>query len=464
MKNIKSIFFVLSVLVFSSCDNSLDLIPEDSLQPDQIFTTEAVSVNAVNGMYSSLQSSNVLSGIPDTMTEWQADNVEFVGSFPTFDEIYTYNTLSDNTSILNVWNATYFSINQSNMIILNVPTVADPTFSDASKNNLVGQARFVRALLYFKLSQMFGKQLKQDPTGNSLSVPLVTEPFQAVVNMPARATLKEVYTLIEKDLLFAQGAITNTTVKSRATSASATALLARLYLYQERWREAANSATTVINTSGISLAANYTFYNAASTEHIFQLQNIPGDQGFAESFSKLYSPTANGGRGDAPFSVNLKSAFAAEPGDLRYGLTRTGVDAKNRTSVFTTKYPNGLANTDDPNVLRVSEMYLIRAEANFRDNSAIGATPVSDLNRTRVRANLSPLATITSINDILVERRKEFCFEGLRRMDLLRNNLPLRSSNMVNFDKSQPNADKVVFPIPQRERDNNTNLTQNPGY
>jgi len=463
MKNIKNILFALSVLVFSSCDNSLDLAPEDSLTPDIIFSNEALSENAVNGMYSSLQSSDVLSGIPDTMTEWQADNVEFVGSFPTFAEIYMYNTLSDNTSILNIWNLSYLSVNQSNMIILNVPDVADPTFSVENKNNLVGQARFVRALIYFKLSQMFGKQLKQDPTGNSLSVPLVTEPFQGSVNMPARATLNEVYTLIEEDLLFAQGAITNT-LKSKATSASATALLARLYLYQERWSEAANSATTVINTPGISLAANYAFYNNSSTEHIFQVQNIPGDPGFNESFSKLYSPTAFGGRGDAPFSANLITAFETEPSDLRYALKRSGVDASNRTSLFTTKYPNGQANTDDPNILRVSEMYLIRAEANFINNSAIGTSPVSDLNQTRVRANLLPLLVITSINDILIERRKEFCFEGLRRMDLLRNNLPLRSSTMVDFDRSQPNADKVVFPIPQRERDNNPNLVQNSGY
>jgi hypothetical protein len=59
-----------------------------------------------------VQSSNTLSGIPDTMSEWQADNVEFVGSFPTFDEIYAYNT-SDNTSILAVWNAHYLTINQT---------------------------------------------------------------------------------------------------------------------------------------------------------------------------------------------------------------------------------------------------------------------------------------------------------------------------------------------------------------
>ena len=288
MKNIKNILFAVSALVFASCDNSLELGPEDSLTPTIIFSTEALAGNAINGMYSSMQSSNVLSGIPDTMGEWQSDNVEFVGSFPTFDEIYTYNTLSDNTSILNIWNANYFSINQANMIIKNVPLMNVTTFTAANKDNLVGQARFVRALLYFKLSQMFGKQLKQDPTGASLSVPLVSEPFQGTVNKPSRSTLKEVYDFIEKDLIFARSTITNT-AKDKATASAANALLARLYLYQERFPEAIERANDVISAPGITIATNYAFYNATSSEHVFQLQNIAGDSGFAESFSKLYS-------------------------------------------------------------------------------------------------------------------------------------------------------------------------------
>ena len=464
MKNIKNILLTLSVFAVASCDNTLNLVPEDSLTPAIIFSTEALTANAVTGMYSTLQSSNTLSGIPDTMSEWQADNVEFVGSFPTFDEIYTFNTLSDNTSILGVWNAHYFTLNQANQIIKNVPVVPGTTFTSAERNDFIGQSRFVRALMHFKLSQLFGKQLKQDPTGNSLSIPLVLEPYDGNVKKPVRNTLKEVYTSIEDDLLFARTSITNT-AKSRATVAAANALLARLYLYQERFPEAATAANTVILTAGISLAANYAFYNNPSTEHIFQVQNVAGDIGFAESFSRLYSPTAFGGRGDTPFSTDLIAAFAAQPGDLRYTtLTRSGVDAKNRTSVFTTKYPNGVSNQDDPNVLRVSEMFLIRAEANYRAGSAIGATPVSDLNRTRVRASLAPLVSISSINEILLERRKELCFEGLRRMDLLRNNLPLRSAGMPSAAVSTPTSDKVVFPIPQRERDNNPNLVQNSGY
>ena len=71
MKNLKIYLFVLSAITFVSCDNTLDLAPEDSLTPNIIFSNESLATNALNGMYSSLQSSNVLSGIPDTMKEWQ---------------------------------------------------------------------------------------------------------------------------------------------------------------------------------------------------------------------------------------------------------------------------------------------------------------------------------------------------------------------------------------------------------
>ena len=109
-------------------------------------------------------------------------------------------------------------------------------------------------------------------------------------------------------------------------------------------------------------------------------------------------------------------------------------------------------------------MYLIRAESNLRGSLTVGGVlPVADVNRTRVRAGLAPLTAVT-LTAILDERRKEFCFEGLRRMDLLRNNLPLRSAGLANTAESAAGADKTIYPIPQRERDINPNLEQNKGY
>jgi hypothetical protein len=116
---------------------------------------------------------------------------------------YAYNTLSDNTSILAVWNAHYLTINQANQIIKNVPLVPGADFTVAKKNDLIGQARFVsiNALQTFTI---VWKATEARSNRCSLSVPVVLEPYDGNVQRPVRNTLKEVYTAIENDLLFAK--------------------------------------------------------------------------------------------------------------------------------------------------------------------------------------------------------------------------------------------------------------------
>ncbi|MCB0375476.1 MAG: RagB/SusD family nutrient uptake outer membrane protein, partial [Sinomicrobium sp.] len=199
-------------------------------------------------------------------------------------------------------------------------------------------------------------------------------------------------------------------------------------------------------------------------EHIFTLVNNADDgQDSGQGFSGLTNPTPEG-RGDAPFSDDLLAAFAAEPGDLRFAdLTQMGTDALGAIRTFTNKYPDGITNSDNAPVIRITEMYLTRAEANLRGGTAIGATPLNDINALRNRAGLLPLPALT-VDLILNERRKELCFEGHRRMDLLRNGYSLRRPGMANEAESAPGEDMIIFPIPVNELDLNPNLEQNPGY
>jgi hypothetical protein len=470
MKNKNIIFVLMSSLLLLSCDNTLDLKPEDSLTPDVVFSNKTLATGAVNGMYSNCQSPDVLSGTYDAMTEWQSDNVKFVGSFPTFNDISLYTTLSDNTSIANVWIRHFRTINQANMLIKfipDVPSTSADEFTAAEKSNIIGQAKFVRALINLKLSAGFGHQLQQKDGGANLSIPILTEPFIGTITYPKRGTLAEVQTAIENDLLDAVKLIDPTsTDRTVATVAGAKALLARLYLYQAKWDKAADYANQVINTPGFTFASNYSFYNTLNAENVFILQNVAGDAAGAQSYSSLFNGSDANGRGDCPFSQNLRDLFTAQAGDARFGavLTRQGRSAISEIDLFTSKYPNATSNTDDPPVIRISEMYLIRAEANLRGNTLVGGiTPVQDVNRIRTRAGIGSLVTV-NVAQILDERRKEFCFEGLRRMDLLRNNLPLRSAGLSNTADSQPGANKTIFPIPQREIDVNKNLVQNTGY
>ena len=239
-------------------------------------------------------------------------------------------------------------------------------------------------------------------------------------------------------------------------------LLARLYLYQERFGEAATLANDAISNDEFVLATNYTFYNTQSTEFFFTLVNTPADgQDSGQGFSGLTNP-APAGRGDAPFTDNLIEAYQEEAGDLRFTLTQTGTSASGEDRLFTSKFPDGNTNSDNAPVLRVTEAYLTRAEANFRNGSAIGAAPLDDINDLRDRANLPPLGALT-LDQILNERRKELAFEGQRRMDLLRNGLNLRRPGMPNEAESAPGQNKTILPIPAREVDL-SGLEQNPGY
>ena len=110
-------------------------------------------------------------------------------------------------------------------------------------------------------------------------------------------------------------------------------------------------------------------------------------------------------------------------------------------------------------ILRITEMYLIRAEANLQAGTSVGDTPLNDINMLRSRAGLADLGSV-DLDAILNERRKELCFEGHRRMDLLRNNRNLRPGG---GPESAPGANKVIFPIVEDEFTNNPNITQNPG-
>ena len=462
MKNIYIIGLLAGSMFFSCSDNELDLPPEDQLTQDVAFSNESLALGVLTGAYSAAQQDDVLNGTWQLGGDWQADNIEFVGSFPTFNDVKNYETRADNGSVNGLWDDSYETIGTANLVIKNVPLVEDAGFTPEERANAIAQAKFLRALVYFNLSNWYAQPL-QLSGGTNLAVPLVTEPFEGTVEFPERATLNQVQALIEQDLLDALPAL-NDADNSIATRGAAQALLARLYLYQDKFGQAADYANRAISNSAYALATDYTFYNTQSSEFYFTLVNTAADgQESGVGFGSLSNPTPVG-RGDAPYSPNLIAAFAEEAGDLRYSeLTQVGIDANQTSRPFSAKFPDGITDADNAPVLRVTEMYLTRAEANLRGGTVIGATPLSDINRLRNRAGLLPLVTV-SLDQILNERRKELCFEGHRRMDLLRNGQNLRRPGQENVAESAPGQNKVIFPIPVNELDLNENLVQNPGY
>jgi starch-binding outer membrane protein, SusD/RagB family len=454
----------MSIFIFTSCDDELNLAPEDQLTLPVSFSNEQTALGVLNGAYSAAQQDDVLNGTPQAISDWMADNVDFVGSFPTFQEISEFDQLSDNTSIFAIWDDNYETIGATNLVIKFIPLVEDENFTDEERSTAVAEAKFLRALIYFNMANLFGQPYSVDG-GSSLSVPLITEPFEGEVDFPSRATLEEVYSQVESDLMDAEAVLSDGN-NTRANKGAAQALLSRLYLYKGEYAKAADYANRVIQSPAYALASNYEFYDTLSSEFVFTLVNTSADgQDSGQGFSGLYNPAPDG-RGDAPFTDNLIAAYGGEStADKRFTeLTQIGNDAEGNERYFTSKYPDGITNSDNAPVIRITEMYLTRAEANFREGTAVGDTPLNDINKLRARAGLAPLASIDSVDQILAERRLELAFEGHRRMDLLRVLKPLRRAGMPFVERSNPGDDKTIFPIPNREIDLNDNLVQNPGY
>lgn len=471
MKTIKIIAFIIGLVIFGSCENQLNVVPEDNVASNTVFGSFPTINGAVVGIYSKNQSGD-LNGNPQLISEFMADNVNFVGSFPSLQDIDQFATLATNATIDNIWLDAYELIGAANNIIANLPEVNVDDVTGLTADNVqvfVGEAKFLRALTNFRLVNHFAQPF-QFSNGTNLGIPLVTSPFEGgdiSEFQLERSTVNEVHEAIEQDLLDAIVALPESNGQ-RAAAGAARALLARLYLYREQWSQAADFANQVITSGDYVLASDYDFYddNPTSSEHIFVVINTPTDgpqdesvPGSDEVYVNFFN-AAPGGRGDAPFSQDLIDTFAAEPGDRRFSdLSVAATDAGGNNTFFTTKYPDVVNNASDGMELRITEMYLIRAEANFRNGSSVGDTPLNDINTLRARAGLPDLGSV-DLDAIALERRKELCFEGHRRIDLLRNNQNLKPGG---GSESAPGADKVIFPIVDDEITNNPNITQNPG-
>ncbi len=475
MKNIKIAILSALILTVASCSDKLELLPEQSLAGSQAFSSAANAESTLRGVYSQSQLLEVFGSGPQIIFDYQADNTEFVGSFPTLQDINSYVTTSPNATIQVYWQVNYRVINAANSVIENVPNVKDPALTPEISKRLIAEAKFLRAITHLNLINMFAQPF-QVQNGASLGVPLLLKSFTGEIEYPSRATVAACYEQIIKDLneaLIDLPAVSTAASRGRATKGAAAGYLSRLHLYKGEFQKAADFANQVITaTATYSLAANYSFYGAAPTaEHVFVLINSATDNGRTGSggWASYHRPAANGGRGDCAMTANLEASFTKEATDKRLVDLSTFVTAADgQRRRMTLKFPDAANNTDLSPLLRTSEMYLTRAEA-LAELNGINAESLTLVNGIRTRAGLPAWTSTTFatkeafVSAILEERRKELCFEGHRRMDLLRRGLPLRTTG-TTATLAIYGGLKTVLPLPQREIDLNKNLVQNQSY
>ena len=460
---------LLTAAVVMSCDEDLNLEPEQDLSTNAAFEDENTTRASLAGVYSRVQDLHVWGSQPQVINEYMADNVRFVGSFPTLQDINNYITLADNLTIRSIWRDHYRVVLAANAVIEFTPNVDVAGFEDGEKAQIIAEATALRALAYFNLVNLFAQPYTLDG-GASLGVPLVLRPNILLdeATFPSRSTVAEVYTQIESDLNAIIDDLPSGAGNPGFVSKGAIyAFLSRVHLYKGEWDDAATQASNAL-AEGHEIATDYSFFNTSNLENIFVISNSAIDNGRtgAGGWASYYQPGSLGGRGDAPFSDDLLAAY--EEGDLRFeNLSAEGEDASGIVSVFTLKFPDAINNSDDSPVFRATEMYLNRAEGLVASKDEIDSEAISLINELRVRAGLSEYTAgdFASAEELLeairTERRKELAFEGHRRPDLLRIGQPLRADQP---DITSPGAEKVILPIPQQEIDVNPSLDQNPGY
>jgi len=350
----------------------------------------------------------------------------------------------------------------------------------AFKKQINGEAKFLRALFYFDLMRAFA----YDPNAivaasNKGGVPLILKGSLDVgdVTLPARASIDEVYAQIIKDL---EAAIADLPARAssphNATGGAAMALLSRVHLYKGDWANAAKFATDALASrqGTFATSANYvaSWRTPVNPESMFEVLffNVSESPGVNESLQSTYTTmvalgnrTTTGGFGDLVPTDGLLAELNSEAGDLRRSFYELGTAGRGTARIECTKFlgKNGVLNLDNVPLIRVSEMYLNRAEALAMSGNDAGA--LADLNAIRTRAGLparTGLAGTALMTEILRQRRLELAFEGHRWFDLKRRGLDVvKSPSTIAFSDF-----RILANLPIREIQANTNLVQNPGY
>ncbi len=487
MKKYVFLFLLAALSVLQSCEKFLDLEPESqsiavtNTSADSIYYKSASEVEAaLAGAYSDFkneyyQLDYFVNG------DAQSDDAYAGGDNPSNFQIDEYKLDATNSNVSRDWAYLYSAIGKTNTIINNVNAVNDPALSADRKSEIIGEASFIRAFMYFQLVQLWGDvplQLKEVKTISAANLDAIYS-----IIFPARNTTAEVYQQIIVDLETALAKVKTTAPnKGFVTKGAANAMLAKVYATQEPhdWNKVSQYCDAVM-AGGYSLLPDY--------DHLWDNQH-------ENSAEAIFEINYNGGVTDGNWGTKIFRGldwkkFNLPSNDLAFAFDAAGdTKRKNASMVFLdvsgkwsdshwpqNKYPfiNKYRNfTEGSNqnyiFIRLADILLLKAEALNELNDVVGAATL--VNQIRTRVSL-PNISATNQTDMRLaiekERRLELAYEGIRWYDLKRTGRAIAVMNAAvgpNLENLGYNVtpNRLVWPIPQAELDKNTKLTQNPGY
>ncbi len=490
MKNLTFPLCLLSAfLLHVGCQKFIDdPAPTDSFPIGEVFQTADDLDAALTGVYDALQSGHLwgrnLMIFPDLM----GGNAVYTGAgYFGLERVSNLQMTADDWYAENTWSEAYKAVNQLNAILAALDEVEkqDATLTPERAKRIAGEASFLRGVLYFELVRLYALPYG-DASNQDLGVPLMLDPIlkKEEFECPSRATVREVYDQINRDLENARDSLPEDVERGRAGKYAATAYLARAAFQQKDYANAAKWAGEILAANQFALTPtpqNF-FRKEGSSEEIWVLVNTDIDHagGLKEVFedSQMKDDLKTDGYEAVVSSAQLAAIQAAgyQIVDLRCD---PGVLSENLLiwpdTSSTNKYEDEDGGYDIP-IVRLAEFLLMRAEA-LAETKGLNQESVDLLNQVRQRSlrvvdslkNEAPNASdfisfkMEDFPDakafaevVFQERRVELAFEGNYFHDLMR-----LKKNVQNLPYDDCHA---RLPIPQRERDANKNLVQNPCY
>jgi len=467
------ILFFASLSIPFSCKKFLEIpAPITKVTSANVYTNAETAASVLTNIYANLSATN------QNLFSDGLSSISLLSAL-SGDELVLYN-LNDatlfpfytndltNSTIPNFWNGSYSALFAINAAIEGLS--ATTSLTPSVKNQLLGEAKFMRAFYLFYLTNLYG------------DIPLTISTDYKLNAKLSRSAQTAVMTQIVLDLQQAQGLLsdmylsgdvqTSTEERVRPTKWAATALLSRAYLYEKSYKQAAEEATKLIDHSSLyNLTTLNEVFLKNSSEAIWQLQPVgkfeSSNTGDGATFV-LPSDGPNNIFNPVYLSTNLLNDF--EPADQRKNNWVDSVTANGLTYYYPFKYKIGRVNTPTVEyimVLRLGEQYLIRAEARAQSGDLNGA--VADVNVIRNRARLPNLSGIdpNKIVDIIAHERKVELFTewGHRWLDLKRLNKIDAVMAIATPKKGGAwKSSAKLYAIPLSELEKNKNLVQNPGY
>jgi len=485
-----------AILSFASCRDFLTKDPVMKQSAELVLSDYNGLNKAVAGAYSPLADGTWYGAFFVLNSEMRVGNamIPTNSEFTSGRMLVPYKMTYEPSSTEDLWSNAYYVISSVNAVIdrLNrdYDTYLTGTVTEADLDNLKGEALAIRALAHFDLLRLYG-YTNRDSEREEYGVPLILTP-QSPNDKPARATVSDSFKQIISDLKEADSLMDDdyarsgvTDVKAVVTKDVVRALLSRVYLYNREYQKCADYATVIIKSGRYALWTKEEYCSVWGKEvagnggevifEVYGKQSNEYDE-YWEGPSHMTNPA---GYADCAASTPLVSSF--ESGDVRGTTGIRGMDdgkamfctdknLKSGNQMWTMKYfgkgdGNATSTPDVSNVvvLRLSEMYLNRAEAIANGASVSGTSAEKDVNAVRAARGASLLGSV-GIDLILRERLLELNFEGHYWFDLARTGRGFTYEDSSIKKGLTPDSHLWAMPIPKIQTELDSNLKQNPGY